>query len=107
MEDIGKKIRKLREERGWSQQELANKVGYKSRASINKLETERDIPIKKLVPIAEAFGIAPSVFMGWEEEKKEFDIEFEEDHIELIELYSKLTKEQKQVVMNLLRSFVN
>ena len=33
--------------------------------------------------------------------------EFDPDHLELIDLYSKLTKDQKQTVMNLLRSFVN
>ena len=44
--------------------------------------------------------------MGYEEEKSEVP-EFDPDHLELIDLYSKLTKEQKQTVMNLLRSFVN
>lgn len=69
MNDIGKKIRTLREERGMTQEELAKKVGYKSRVSINKIELQRDIPIKKLVPIANALGVSPEYLMGWEETK--------------------------------------
>ena len=39
------RIRRRREELGLSQDELAKKLGYKSRSSINKIEKgENDIP---------------------------------------------------------------
>lgn len=38
--DIGERIRARREALGMSQSELARKVGYKSRSSINKLEKD-------------------------------------------------------------------
>lgn len=66
MGDIGKRIRELREAQGMTQEELAKKCGYKSRSSINKMELQRDAPIKKLIPIAQALGITPSYLMGWE-----------------------------------------
>ena len=36
--ELYKRIRKRREELGMSQEELAKKMGYKSRSSINKIE---------------------------------------------------------------------
>ena len=36
--EIGDRIRKKREELGMSQEELAKKIGYRSRSSINKIE---------------------------------------------------------------------
>lgn len=68
MGDIGQRIRALREAQGMTQEELARKCGYKSRVSINKIELERDAPIKKLVPIAHALGITPQELMGWDTE---------------------------------------
>lgn len=70
MKDIGRKIRQLREEQGMTQEELAHKVGYKSRVSINKIELQRDVPLKKLSPIAEALGVTPSSLAGWDDEEQ-------------------------------------
>lgn len=70
MSDIGRKIRKLREDQGLTQEELAHMVGYKSRVSINKIELQRDVPLNKLAKIANALGVEPSYLAGWEEKKK-------------------------------------
>ena len=53
--ELYQRIRKRREELGLSQEELAQKMGYKSRSSINKIEMgENDIPQKKIVKFARA-----------------------------------------------------
>lgn len=58
---IGEKVRVLRKQKGLTQEELAEKLGYKSRTSINKIEMgERDIPrsmIKKIAEILEVPAI--------------------------------------------------
>ena len=76
MKDIGKKLRQLREEKGMTQEELAHKVGYKSRVSINKIELQRDVPLKKLSLIAKALDVSPSELAGWEE----YDTDKKQDH---------------------------
>lgn len=68
MSDIGNRIRERRLELELTQEELAHRIGYKTKSSINKLETSRDIPIKKLKPIADALNIDIKALMGWEEE---------------------------------------
>lgn len=70
MTNVGQLIRNRRIELGMTQQELADKVGYKSRVSINKLELERDMPIKKLKPIADALDIDIRELLGWKAEEE-------------------------------------
>lgn len=67
--DIGARIKKRREELGMSQEELAHKVGYKSRSSINKIEGDgRGLPQKKIMAFAKALDTTPAYLMGWEED---------------------------------------
>ncbi len=69
--DIGERIKQRREELGMTQEDLAKKVGYKSRSSINKMEIDgRGIPQKKLHAIAKALRVTPAYLMGWEDEEE-------------------------------------
>lgn len=66
--DIGDRIKRRREELGLSQEELAQKVGYKSRSSVNKIELDgRGLPQNKIVLFAKALKTTPAYLMGWEE----------------------------------------
>ena len=68
MLEIYKRIRARREELGISQEELAKRMGYKSRSSINKIEKgENDIPQSKIVSFAQALRTTPEALMGWEQ----------------------------------------
>lgn len=64
---MGERVKKARENKGYTQEELALKLGYKSRSSVNKIEKERDIPRSMIVKIAEILGVTPAYLMGWEE----------------------------------------
>lgn len=65
MLELYRNIKRIREERGMSQDELARLVGFKSRSSINKIEMGvNDITQSKLVAIANALRVTPSELMG-------------------------------------------
>lgn len=65
MLELYKNIKRIREEKGMSQEELARLVGFKSRSSINKIEMGvNDITQSKLVAIANALGVSPGELMG-------------------------------------------
>lgn len=68
---IGERVKAARERKGFTQDELAHKLGYKSRSSINKIEKERDIPRSMIVKLAEILDVTPAYLMGWDEEKKD------------------------------------
>ena len=63
--NVGEKIKQRRLELGLSQDELAKKVGYKSRSSINKIELSRDLPLRKVEVMAKALETTPAYLMGW------------------------------------------
>ena len=65
---IGDRIRDCRIKLGYSQDELAKKLGYKSRSSINKIERDASgLPQTKIAAIAAALNTTPGYIMGWEE----------------------------------------
>lgn len=65
--NIGHRIKERRELLGMSQDELAKKVGYKSRSSVNKIESDgRGLPQTKIVAFANALETTPAYLMGWE-----------------------------------------
>lgn len=65
--NIGLRIRDKRIELGMTQDELAQKMGYKTRSSIAKIETTRDMPLKKVAQFAKVLGVTPTYLMGWED----------------------------------------
>lgn len=63
---IGERVKKLRTERGWTQKQLAEKCGYTSLTSINKIELGiNNVPLSVLEKIAEVFCVQPAYLMGW------------------------------------------
>ena len=68
---IGEKIKKRREELGYTQEELAKKMGYKSRSSINKIEVGiNDVAQSKIVEFAKILKTTPAYLMGHDTETK-------------------------------------
>lgn len=64
--ELYKRIKQRREELGMSQDELAKKLGYKSRSTIAKIEKgENDITQSKIAAFADALQTTPSYLMGW------------------------------------------
>lgn len=62
---LGLRIKKRREELKLTQQELALKLGYKSRSSINKIEIgENDIPFSKLSEFAKSLNTSELYLLG-------------------------------------------
>lgn len=78
--NVGERIKQRRIELNMTQDELAKKVGYKSRSSINKIELSRDLPLPKVQKVAKVLECSPSYLMGWE---KEYTIEEAESDVEL------------------------
>lgn len=75
MKSVGERIREKRESLGMSQEELAKKLGYKSRSSINKIEADaRNLTQSKIKSIADALQTTPSYIMGWDEPKDDIPL---------------------------------
>ena len=89
--NIGQRIRLKREELGITQEELAYKTGYKSRSSINKIESDgRSLPQSKILTFAQALNTTPGYLMGWEDTQITIDPIYIKDKKILLEEFKKL-----------------
>ncbi|MCD7966567.1 MAG: helix-turn-helix domain-containing protein [Clostridiaceae bacterium] len=67
MAEIGKRIKQKREELKITQEELAIKLGYKSKTTIAKIENgTNDIVQSKVVEFANALNTTVAYLMGWD-----------------------------------------
>lgn len=104
---IGQRIKQRREALKMSQEELAQKIGYKSRSSINKIELDLyNLKQSKIKAIADALQTTPSYIMGWEEEKNPTpDIE-DGKYMEFMRLFKQLPESEQQIVIDLIKSLL-
>lgn len=66
LKEMGKKIKDLRLKKGYSQEELAKKMGYTSRSTINKIEKGLvDIPQSKILDFANVLDTTPLYLLNW------------------------------------------
>ena len=115
---IGQRIKSRREELGMSQEDLAHRIGYKSKSSINKIELDiQQLRQSKIKQIADALETTTDYIMGWSEKKNDepkekhdvTDItdliknQYGSDVYELVQLYSKLNEAGKNKIMEELR----
>ena len=65
MSELSRRVRQRREELGLSQEELADRMGYRSKSSITKLEKGvNDLPQSKLEELAAALSTTPAWLLG-------------------------------------------
>lgn len=99
MPEIGKRIRSRREQLGMTQEELASRLGYKSKTTIAKIENgTNDIVQSKVTEFAKVLDTTPAYLMGWtqldgnvvNEKERELTARDEKDIAKILEQ----TKEQ-------------
>lgn len=84
---LGDRVKQKRENMGLSQEELADKMGYKSKTSIHKIEQGiTDLPLSKVEELAKVLNVTTSYLMGWESKKEENNIFSQLTDEELVKL---------------------
>lgn len=104
MNDIYSRIKSKREELGYSQEELATKLGYKNRSSVHKIEMGvNDIPQSKIEAFAKALKTTPAYLMGWDEEIENDKITYiSKDKKDCIEAIEELSADDLRIVMDMI-----
>ena len=84
--NLADRVRLRREELGLSQEELALRMGYSSRTSINKIENGRPCSQKIIARLADALNVGIPYLMGWDvkESIQSEPVVMAERHIEMI-----------------------
>jgi len=121
MTTIGQRIKKRRLELGLSQEELAKRMGNKSRASVCTVEKDKeDLTTDRIRKYAEALETTPTYLMGWEDEngeltllgrvgtsyiKGDFLSTVTENEIEILTRLRSIPEKDKARVLDLLDSY--
>lgn len=114
--NIGERIRLKRNEKGWSQRELAAKMGYSNHSTVGKVETGKvDLPQSKVVQFADVLGVSVAYLMGWEETQKKNDIQTDivvrmrtdSDFYSIIEGINQLNPEQLASIKQVVDAFLS
>ena len=102
---IGERIKNRRIELGWSQEELAHNMGFRSKSTICKIERGEDnLTTTAVKKYADALQTTPSYLMGWIEIDV-VDVEgYRKKAEELYELYSKASPDVQMAVETILKS---
>lgn len=70
---IGERIRNERIKKGWTQNELAWKLGYADKGAISLVELgRRNIDNEMLIKYADVLGVTPTYLLGWEDDEDSF-----------------------------------
>jgi transcriptional regulator with XRE-family HTH domain len=110
--ELSDKECRRREELGITQDELARRMGYKSRVSINKIENGRPVSQKIIVRLSEALGVSVPYLMGWEEKPAEelqglgalaAQVLMDPDAAQMVQQYMALEESDRQAI----RDFMN
>jgi transcriptional regulator with XRE-family HTH domain len=108
----------MRKKLGWTQEDLAKRMGYKSKSTINKIELGiNDIPQSKIAKFAEVLGTTPARLMGWEElpdlnlqlfnDRSPEEPKLTEGEKMLLDLFRRVPEDQQQLVFQMIRAALN
>jgi transcriptional regulator with XRE-family HTH domain len=98
--DVLERLRKLLQERGWSEYRLAQVSGL-NESTISNIYRRNTLPtIPTLEAICKAFGITLSQFFA-----ESYMVEMTPDVKELLDAWVSLTPEQKRIVLQVAKSY--
>lgn len=111
---VADRIKYLREKKEMSQEELAHRMGLKSRSSITRIEKSgNDISLRDVERLSEIFNVSPLYLMGWDSEIGDKQGQYTKelpDHLkryaEFIDLYSQLGEDEQDLVDNMISTLL-
>ncbi len=100
--DIGTRVRDVRRERGWTQDEFARRVGV-SRSAVAQWETGRAGQVTgNLTRIADVLGVGVE-YLTFGNDKRAPGQVGQGDELALLRLYRECTPEDRQLALRMLR----
>ena len=105
MSNIGKRIQFKRKALNMTQEELATKMGYKSKSTINKIELGiNDIPQSKIVQFAVVLDTTPAYLLGIEEKNSSpSEDDLSEGERALLDLFRRVPEDKQALVLQMIQ----
>lgn len=112
MTTLADRVIARRKELNMTQEELARRMGLKSRSSISKIESGREAKQKTIASLAQALDVTIPYLMGWDEHPEdqaafEAAILQDEDVMEMVHLYMAKGPEEREALKQMARLMPN
>lgn len=107
---LGQRISYRRQELGLTQEELAKKMGYKTRNAIYQYEQVDNMKLSLVEKFAKALDCSPSYILGWDDEepiKRELSEETATEDFEILTMYAQLSEPDKEIIKNMMKSLLS
>lgn len=107
MNEMGNRIYQKRKEYCYTMEELGNLLGV-NKTAVNKWEKGEVKNIKQstIKKMADIFNCSPAWLMGLDDISPK-PPKFEPIHLELIDMYSRLSQEEQNLILNTMKTFLN
>lgn len=109
MAAIGRRIKQRRIELGMTQEELAHKMGYASKTTINKIENGiNDVTQSKIIAFSKALETSVAYLMGWDDNLNKdtailtVDLLSDQDAMNAMKKILELSKEDKKTIYDMI-----
>ena len=97
---LSKRLKELREEKGYTQQEIASKIGL-TKGAYGCYERGISVPdTQTLLELAEIFDVTTDYLLGRVDNKKPLE-DISEKQMEALKLSEKLTDKQLELIINM------
>ena len=112
--EIGEKIKQTRMQLGWSQRDLASRLGYTNNSTVAKIEQGKvDVSQSRVVQFSQVLGVSIAWLMDWEEAEKKNDqlvplvtrLRKDSKFMDAVQMLDTLTPQQFDAVMQMLLAF--
>lgn len=105
---VADRIKAMREERQLTQLELAQRMGYKTKSAVCKIEASaNNITLKIVSKAAAALGVSESYLMGWNDPEDPIEVEtypeLSERAVDMAYKYDKADEMTKEMVDRVLK----
>lgn len=106
--EIGEKIRNRRMELGWSQRDLAFKMGYTNNSTIAKIEQGKvDVSQSRVLQFSKVLNVPIAYLIDWDDSEGEptsDEIVLTEGELLLLDLFNRVPKDKQQLVLQMIRA---
>ena len=106
--EIGEKIRNRRMELGWSQRDLAFKMGYTNNSTIAKIEQGKvDVTQSRVIQFSKVLGVSIAYLMDWDKSSNDpsfEEISLTEGELLLLDLFNQVPKDKRPMVLQMIRA---
>lgn len=106
---LGDSLKKLRENKGYTQQQMADLI-HTHRSGYSKMENnQQDIPVDALILIAKNFGMSVDEVIYFDEKNgvpNEVSLN-DKAALEQLQLINELDEEEKSILLKLIETFVS